>query len=217
MNRPVRVQVFARAPVAGRCKTRLIPRYGALGAMRLHARLVSRALALALAAGIGPVELWTTPSPNHPYFARLRRAHGVALRRQCGGDLGRKMSHALGCALREGARGAVLIGTDAANLSVDDLRAAAAALADADAVLQPAQDGGFVLIAARCALGTRLNGVAWSSGRELRQTCARLRPLRLAMLPTRWDLDHPRDLRRARAAGLFDPGEGPLHDRAKAC
>lgn len=199
---PVRVLVFARAPVAGRCKTRLIPRYGAIGAMRLHRRLVERALSLALDAGIGEVELWTTPSPAHPYFATLRRAQGLRLRRQCPGDLGRKMSHALACALREGAAGAVLIGTDAANLSATDLRNAAQALtAGADIAIQPASDGGFVLIAARTNPGSRLQGVAWSSGMELRQTCARLRALRIARLETRRDIDRPRDVRCAKFRG----------------
>lgn len=203
MNGAIRIQVFARAPVAGTCKTRLIPRLGAIGAMRLHARLVERALDLAQAARLGPVELWTTPSPAHPFFARLRRTRGLRLRRQCSGDLGRKMAHALSCALREGAAGAVLIGTDAANLNVDDLRAAARALAELDVVLQPAADGGYVLIATRRALGAALRGVSWSSGRELRQTCARLRTQRVALHAMRWDIDHPRDLRKARFSGLL--------------
>lgn len=202
MSGPIRILVFARVPVAGRCKTRLIPRYGPIGAMRLHCRLVERALALALDAGIGEVELWTAPAPGHPYFARLRRQHGVRLRRQCAGDLGRKMSHALACALREGAAGAVLIGTDAANLGAADLRSAARALDDgADIVIQPASDGGFVLIAARTDPGSRLRGVAWSSGAELRQTCARLRALRISLLDSRRDIDRPRDVRQAKLNG----------------
>lgn len=52
------VLVFAREPRAGQVKTRLIPRLGAEGAARLHARLVQRALATARAARLGPVELW---------------------------------------------------------------------------------------------------------------------------------------------------------------
>lgn len=201
---PTRVQIFARAPVAGACKTRLIPRYGAIGAMRLHRRLVQRALAVALSANIGPVELWATPSPAHPFFDRARRVHGVSLRRQCRGDLGRKMAHALSCALREGAQGAVLIGTDAANLTADDLRRAAQALSDgADAVLQPATDGGFVLIAMRSDPGSRLCGVAWSSGRELLHTRARLRAMDVALLEPRWDIDRPQDVRRAKHRGLL--------------
>ena len=33
------LQVFAKAPVAGQCKTRLIPALGAEGAAQLHTRL----------------------------------------------------------------------------------------------------------------------------------------------------------------------------------
>ena len=43
----MQIAVFARAPVAGSVKTRLIPRLGAAGAARLHEQLVQRALATA--------------------------------------------------------------------------------------------------------------------------------------------------------------------------
>ena len=45
--------VFARAPVPGRVKTRLVPLLGEQGAARLHAQLVERTLRTALAAGFG--------------------------------------------------------------------------------------------------------------------------------------------------------------------
>jgi uncharacterized protein len=52
--------VFARAPVPGQAKTRLIPRLGAWGAARLHLRLIRHALRTARAARCGPVELHLT-------------------------------------------------------------------------------------------------------------------------------------------------------------
>lgn len=200
----VPVIVFARAPVPGRCKTRLIPGYGRIGAARLYRRLVCRTLALALESHCGEVQLWVAPSPGHPFFAGLHRRHGVRLRRQPGGDLGRRMSRALASVLMGGAPGALLVGTDAANLCAQDFRdAASRLLADSDVVLQPASDGGYVLIGLRHAIGEALRGVTWSSGRECAQTRARLsaRNLRVAVMPMREDIDHPGDVRRARRAG----------------
>lgn len=204
--RTVPVLVFARAPVPGRCKTRLIPRYGARGAAALHRQLVRRTLRTAIDAKCGPVQLWTAPSSRHPFFVALSRLHGLSLHRQHEGDLGHRMSRALAQTLAAGAPAAVLVGTDAANLVADDIRAAAAALLrDADAVLQPASDGGYVLIGLRRKAGSALTGVHWSTGRELRQSRARLiqRGLRVALLPERWDVDHPRDVLRARREGLL--------------
>lgn len=114
------------------------------------------------------------------------------------------MSRALNAARREGAAAAVLLGTDAADLEPQDLREAARLLrADADAVIQPAQDGGYVLIGMRGRIALGLPGIAWSSGRECAQTLVRMRGRRLevALLRTRTDIDHPADVRRARRAG----------------
>jgi len=52
------VLIFARAPVAGNVKTRLIPLLGDHGAAALYRNLVGRALAVARESGVGPVELW---------------------------------------------------------------------------------------------------------------------------------------------------------------
>lgn len=204
--RTVPVLVFARAPVPGRCKTRLIPRYGARGAAALHRQLVRKTLRTAIDADCGPVQLWAAPSACHPFFVELSRTLGLSVHRQHEGDLGRRMSRALAQTLAAGAPAAVLVGTDAANLGAEDIRQAAGALLrDADAVLQPASDGGYVLIGLRCAAGSALTGVAWSSGRELRQSRARLlqRGLRVELLPQRWDVDYPRDVLRARRERLL--------------
>jgi rSAM/selenodomain-associated transferase 1 len=200
---PRRILVFARAPQPGRCKTRLIPRLGACGAARLQRQLARRTLDVALATGAA-VELWCEPGPGHAFFVDSRR-RGVRLRRQPPGDLGRRMALALAHAARGGAC-AVLVGTDCPTLDARDLVRAFAALDAHDAVLQPSRDGGYVLIGARDGLPRRaLAGIAWSSGRELAQTRARLARAGLSWweLPPRADLDTPRDWRAARRAGVI--------------
>jgi glycosyltransferase A (GT-A) superfamily protein (DUF2064 family) len=56
---PVRIVIFAKAPVPGRVKTRLIPVLGEAGA----ARMLDLALGKARAAAVGPVELCMSPAP----------------------------------------------------------------------------------------------------------------------------------------------------------
>ena len=193
-----RIVVLARAPRPGHCKTRLIPKLGAVGAARLQRALTLRTLRSALAAG-GNVELWCTPDARHPFFLACRRELGVMLRRQPAGDLGRRMALALG-------PGAILTGTDCPGLTPGDLKSAARALgAGADTVLQPSTDGGYVLIGARALPRRALAGIAWSSGRELGQTRRRMARLGLTCqgLPPRADLDTPSDHRRARRQGVI--------------
>jgi glycosyltransferase A (GT-A) superfamily protein (DUF2064 family) len=65
----------------------------------------------------------------------------------------------------------------------------------ADVALVPAEDGGYVLIAARqCSRGL-FDGIDWGSSRVMEQTRGRLRELGFTWkeLPPRWDIDRPED------------------------
>ena len=198
------VLVFARAPVAGAVKTRLIPAIGATAAADLHARLVRHSLAIATRAALGPVSLWCEPSTSHPFFTECAREFGVTLHAQQGADLGARMAAALRVALDECAC-AIVIGSDCPSLTVDDLRHAASALAGAhDVVLGPAEDGGYVLLGMRRFLPTLFDDIEWGTSEVLAQTRARLQKSGVDWLEleTRWDVDRPQDLARLASVGM---------------
>ena len=193
--RPVlRILVFARAPVAGQAKTRLAPRLGAWGAARLQARLTLHALRTALASGCGPVELHVTA--RHRVFLHYANTLGIRVRMQQGRDLGERMHRSL-----RRARAAILIGTDCPELRPADLRRAARLLqAGNEVVLAPAEDGGYVLIAARHVSARLFEAMEWGSAGVYASTIRRL-----AELGCRWralrrmrDLDRPQDLEELR-------------------
>lgn len=192
------VVVFAKAPVPGRVKTRLIPALGADGAAALAARLLEHALAQARAAALGPVELCADPGPSHPAFDRARaRWPGLHAAEQGAGDLGQRMARALARHLDAGAPRVLLIGTDAPALDAPRLREAARALGDADAVVVPALDGGYALIGLTRPAPALFEGVAWSTPGVLAATRRRAAAagLRLAELAPLADIDRPEDLR----------------------
>lgn len=200
---PVDIAVFARAPVPGHAKTRLIPRLGSEGAARLQQQLIDLALARARALPDARVTLWTSGPADDARMGAAAAAVGATLRRQHGSDLGMRMAHAFRATL-DGRNAMLLIGTDCPAQTVDDLRAAAAALAEADAVVQPAEDGGYVLIGMRQPHAALFDRVEWGSATVLATTRARAREqgLRLAELPVCWDLDHAEDFDRALRLGL---------------
>jgi len=168
--------VFARAPVAGQAKTRLIPLLGAWGAARLQARLIRHAVATAQAARCGPVELHRSE-------------------KQKGRDLGERMYRALVRARRP----AIIIGTDCPELRAADLRRAARLLrAGYRAVLAPAEDGGYALIGMRHASPLPFADMAWGTGSVYAETARRLNAAgwRWRALRTVWDVDRPEDLAR---------------------
>jgi len=201
------VIVFARAPVPGRVKTRLAPLLGEQGAARLYAQMVERTLSTALAARIGRVELYCSPGIDSPYFRKIEKRFGIRLRAQGRGNLGDRMYRAL-----RRHPGAVLIGSDCPALRAADLRAALRALrAGADAVLSPAEDGGYPLIGLRRVSRRLFDGVSWGSGRVLEQTRRRLARLgwRWMELRTLWDVDRPDDVVRLRRSGLLSRARQP--------
>jgi hypothetical protein len=190
--------VFARAPEPGRVKTRLAPLLGEAGAARLHARLVEQTLKTALASEIGGVDLYCSPGVKNGFFRKNKKRFGVGLRAQGRGDLGERMYRAFKSALRSSPY-VVLIGSDCPVLRPADLRAAVRALREgADAVLLPAEDGGYALIGLRRLSRRLFDGIAWSTPQVLAQTRRGLRRLgwRWQELRTVWDVDRPEDVAR---------------------
>lgn len=189
-----RLLIFAKAPVPGEVKTRLVPALGAPAAAELHARLARRAIETAVSAGVAPVELWCSPDDAHPFF----RAFALPRRVQGGRDLGERMAQALDATLAE-SRFAILIGTDCPVLTGEYLREAAERLAQGeDAVLGPAEDGGYVLIGLRRRDPRLFEDIAWGTPQVLDATRARLaeRGFRWHELRCLWDVDRAEDLKR---------------------
>ena len=193
--------IFAKAPTPGQVKTRLVPVLGEPAAAALHGQLAERTLATALAAGLGEVELWCAPGTDDAFFLACAKQLGVGLRPQGEGDLGARMARALEFALAGGSPG-LLIGSDCPALTPEYLREAADALVEGnDAVIGPAEDGGYVLIGlARRPAAPLFEGIAWGSATVMQETRARLARLdwRWRELAPLWDVDRPEDLLRLR-------------------
>lgn len=197
------IVVLAKAPQPGRVKTRLAAAIGAVEAARLHGRLLNRTLATAIAANCGTVELHGAPA-RHATLRALARRHRIVLRQQAAGDVGDRMYAAFRCGLRAHA-GVILIGSDCPALTPGDLRRAARLLPGCDAVLVPAEDGGYPLLALSRVSGHLFRDIAWSTGDVLAQTRERLIALgwRWRELRTLWDVDRPQDLARLRSSRLL--------------
>jgi rSAM/selenodomain-associated transferase 1 len=192
----VEIAIMARAPVAGQAKTRLIPLLGATGAARLQGWLLARTVAIAAEADLGPVVLWCAGPPDHPDFRQCLGAGKVSLQVQPAGDLGVRMAAAAAAAKSPG--GVLIIGTDCPMLTPALLREAAAALSAHDAVLFPAEDGGYVLIGMRRFAPELFAGIEWSTERVMAQTRERLLSLGWSWNEpaTLWDVDRPADFER---------------------
>lgn len=196
MHDPLVVQVFAKAPVPGLAKTRLIRGLGTDGASQLQATMIEHTLGTCRQIPAVRLELWCTPDTTHPYFQDCADRFGAVLMQQQGGNLGRRMHRALATALQGGSEAAVLIGTDAPTLSATDLKAAFSALqGNYDAVIAPALDGGYVLIGLTRPAPTLFRSIVWGGSQVLADTRDRLQRLRSRWLelPAHRDIDRPED------------------------
>ncbi|MGE3150716.1 MAG: TIGR04282 family arsenosugar biosynthesis glycosyltransferase [Pseudorhodoplanes sp.] len=200
----VGVAVFAKAPVAGFAKTRLIPVLGPQGAADLQRLLIDLTLRLVHDSPLRPISLWCAPDRSHDLFHRMEEKYGLDLHGQAGEDLGSRMLQAFEVLTRD--RPLILIGTDCPALMPAHLVLCAQALRDgADAAFVPAEDGGYALIGLRKAVPQLFDSISWGTGSVMEQTRRRLQSLQLRHFETEalWDVDTPADYERARAAGVF--------------
>jgi len=189
-----RIVIFAKAPVPGKVKTRLIPALGAEGATELAARMLQRTALEALESDVGSVELCMDPPCAHPDWMG-RVPLDVIPTRQGEGDLGERLARAAQRVLA-GDEPVILIGTDCPDLDSGRLAAAAAALEQYDCVIHPTRDGGYALLGLVRFDSSLFEGIAWSSDSVAAETIARIEALgwSLEIGATLHDIDVPADL-----------------------
>lgn len=201
--------IFAKAPVAGQAKTRLMPALGAEGSARLAHQLLLHAVQQAVQVPWDALELCVSPDTSHPAFAHAqdiaktiaqKKAKGtyqgqLSLSVQGDGDLGQRMHHAFERVLSQHAA-VLLMGTDAPGLNFAVLQQAAQALQTHDAVFVPALDGGYALVGLRRPVPDLFEAMVWSTPEVMTHTRTRARQagLNWAELPALADIDEPADL-----------------------
>ena len=182
--------VISKAPVAGRCKTRLCPPCEPAEAAQLAGAALRDTLA-AVAQTPAPRRLLALDGEQGAWLPP-----GFEVHAQRGRGLGERLGHALGLA-----RGpALVVGMDTPQLTPEVLTFAARRLLKpgVDAVLGPALDGGYWAIGLKRADARVFEGVPMSAPHTGSAQLLRLRALgmRTAALPALRDVDTMDDARR---------------------
>jgi len=195
-----RIVIFAKAPVPGQAKTRLIPALGAEGAGQLAQRMLLDTWRQANAVLVASAELCVTPEPSHADWRGRLPACAARVTDQGEGDLGERLARAAVRVIEEHEH-VILIGTDCPGLTERRLRDACWELESHDAVIHPTFDGGYALLGLRRFDASIFAGIAWSTSSVARETIGRIGALgwSLHLGETLRDIDEPEDLA---AAGL---------------
>jgi rSAM/selenodomain-associated transferase 1 len=196
-KRPALV-VFARAPIPGRTKTRLMRTIGPQQAADLY-----RCFALDTLAGADRMDADVIVAAAEEGDSGGVRdlvseaCPGAELIVQSGGDLGERMANAVSEALQRGHPRAVVVGTDAPSLPFRCVSRALDLSATHDLVFGPCLDGGYYLIGLRSAIPEIFDNIAWSSDRVLVESVSRARDQghSVTLLDPWYDIDTEADLR----------------------
>ncbi len=229
--------LFARPPLPGRAKTRLIPLFGESGAADLYRAFLAAAAALAASVRaarptVGLTAEWAMDG-EAPEDLPTWLPGPFPHRAQTGSYLGARMAAALGRRLAHDNRAsggrAVLIGTDFPDLPPEipikafealERMARDSAFRDSSpntpaAVLGPSSDGGYYLIGLSRPVPEIFTGIEWGSNRVFETTLQKLNALafQIHVLPEWHDVDEPDDLAALRARLEGQPGSAAAHTR----
>ena len=184
-----RLAIFARAPVLGQVKTRLAADIGQECALAAYRRLVAATLtALGPGTGTFAPEIWVDGESAEVDEWRTR----FPVFAQPPGDLGTRMAAAFEAGV------AALVGCDIPPLTASYVDEALVALADADLVLGPTEDGGYCLIAMQTPHPEVFADMPWSTDGVLAATQQAAAHLRVVVLSPLWDVDDATGLARWR-------------------
>ncbi len=211
----VGLAIMAKAPRVGAVKTRLCPPLRPPEAAELaRCFLLDAVDRVRMVAGARPI-LGYAPVEAQSQFEEV--APGFALVPQHDGDLGERQLHLIDDILRLGLQAALVIGTDSPTLPRECLDEAVGLVMapDVDVVLGPTVDGGYYLIGMRAPHPALFEHMSWSTSTVLGRTLdrAQRQGLRVACLPTWFDVDTGADLERLRVELEASPGTAPRHTR----
>lgn len=186
------IQLFAKPPVEGKVKTRLIPDLGVAKATQVYRYCLQYTLDLVRKSGYR-YQIWLTDKTRDSIF------NAEPYHLQQGTNLGSRMWQAIDSQLRESKQTQseiLLIGSDCLDLNCFHFQQAISALSTHDIVLTPAHDGGFALIGCRVIDAQLFNRVKWGSNEVFIQTVNNAQSLgyQISILESVRDIDTLEDL-----------------------
>ncbi len=199
VSKSVLLQVFAKYPTPGRVKTRLSTLLTHEQAANVHIELILRLLARldSLPEWIDIELRGDEPATAEFYSRLLTQFDRLKFAEQCGNDLGERMNHAIQQGLKN-YHSVLIIGTDCPVLTCEHITSIARQMAHRKIDIIAAEDGGYVLIAAKTHHSQFFRHKGWGTNRVYKQTQKTADTLGWdfqshGML---WDVDVPQDYER---------------------
>ncbi len=184
--------IFVRNPELGKVKTRIAQTLGDAAALNIYETLLERTKVIVQGLDckkyvfysdvIGENDLWSDGN----FIKRL----------QVSGDLGERMKAAFQEVINDGAEKIIIIGSDCFDLNSKIIENAFASLTFNDAVIGPAEDGGYYLLGLKELISSVFDLKEWSTSTLFKSTFYTLKEQfkEVVMLPTLNDVDEAKDV-----------------------
>ena len=189
--------LFAKEPVAGKVKTRLVPHCTFEQASKIAEILIEQTILMALDYWPGKIILsaWGDVNNDQPFIEKMATKYSLELHQQCAGDLGQKMWQACNSFNSPVA----ILGCDAPRVKSQAMSHVYSVLMNGGNAIIPTEDGGYCLIALGEAKYELFQGIEWGSAKVFDQTLRAIDGLDLAfdILPQSYDIDRWHDIKRA--------------------
>lgn len=189
------IQIFCKAPIAGKVKTRLTPELTTTQAATVHQHLSKRIIEQLSKFKLCPLQLWCSPNEYHPFFQQLLVDYDLSLQTQSTGDLGQRMFNAINSGLNN-YQHVLLIGCDCPSFNKQDFINAIKALKQGvDVVIAPTEDGGYSLIGMNQSQISLFKNMTWGHSEVLKATLIKIaqQNLNCHLLRQQWDIDTAED------------------------
>ena len=192
--------IFAKYPSEGKVKTRLAAFLGAKYAVKLY-KSFTEAVVKGAKDTKEHIRIEYAPKGKEKAFKEWL-GENLVFRKQDGEDIGKKMYNAFVSAFNDGFLKVILIGTDIPEINSNLLKKAFYALRKNDAVIGPAEDGGYYLIGFNKGrlLKEAFIGIPWSSKEVFKKTLAafKKRNYSVGTVEKKTDIDTFEDLQKIR-------------------
>jgi len=182
--------IFTRNPELGKVKTRLAKDVGDETALEIYKFLIEHTVSVTkdlsvekevhYSVKIRENDLWD----NAIFSKKLQQ----------GEDLGERMQYAFEQGFKAGYQNIIIIGSDLYDLNKEDIEEAFVDLQEYDAVVGPAEDGGYYLLGMNFLTSQVFKNKNWGTDSVLQDTLKDLKNKNVKLLEPRNDVDYLEDI-----------------------
>lgn len=190
------ILMFAKAPIAGKVKTRLTPPLSQYDAAKIQEAFIFDTLETLQT--LRSVDLFMACYPStHIFYNKVEEKFNLNFIDQGDGNLGERLKRVVKHLQSQGYKQIVILGSDSPSIPAKLIEDSFRLLKEKDAVIGPSVDGGYYLIGLSCYLPGIFGDISWGGDTVFAETVGKIisADADYSVLPFWYDVDTIKELR----------------------